>query len=92
MSYILYAHIIAAILTLGISAYAWFRPSQPVILTMRLFTFLSVSSGIFLLADPAIFSSSYCVKLGLYLSFIALTEYRMHLTQDHTFVNPDRQK
>lgn len=94
MSYTLFTHIISAILTLGTGSYAWFRPSQTIRHTFRLFTLLSVSSGIFLVADPTVFNKSFCLKLGLYLLFIALAEYRLDFFLKNSKVNrvtPKRQ-
>lgn len=82
MSYTLLTHIIAAVLTLTMCTYSWFKPSQSIRSTMRLFTLLAVGSGIFLVADPTVFSRSFCVKIGLYLLFITLTEYHLHKTID----------
>ncbi len=87
MSYTLYIHIISAIFTLSICLYAWFKPSLQIRSLMRISTFISVGSGVLLATDPTYLTRSFCVKLGLYLLVILLTEYRLGKARSATITS-----
>jgi hypothetical protein len=80
----LVAHIVTATTTLMISTIAWFRPTYTMRVTLRTTTALSVLSGMLLVFEPDQLTRTFCIKLGVYLLLIALTEYRLHKTLDQT--------
>ncbi len=73
----LVTHIISATFTLLICLYTWFKPTLQLRIILRLSTLLSVGSGVLLAMDPTYLTRSFCVKLGVYLLIIILTEYRL---------------
>ncbi|MBP9669976.1 hypothetical protein KBD75_01095 [Candidatus Woesebacteria bacterium] len=83
----LITHIISAILTLFICLYVWFKPTLQLRSTLRLSTLLSVGSGLVLSMDPTYLTRSFCVKLGIYLLIILLTEYRLGKTLSATITS-----
>ncbi len=78
MSLALLTHIVSALSTLSICAYSWFKPSLQLRNILRISTFLSVGSGVVLATDPTYLTRNFCVKLGLYLLIILMTEYTLH--------------
>ena len=71
-------HVITAILTFFSGIFALFRPSLPIRTIFRLFTSLSLGSGLFLTLAPGHFTRSTCLRLGLYLLLILGTELTLH--------------
>lgn len=79
MSLTLLAHILTATITLSLCVFAWWQPTKQFRTILHFFTLLSVGSGFLLTLDPTVLTRAFCIKLGVYLLMIFLTQVRLSL-------------